>query len=66
MMQVMIWLNTRLRPLDPPTVMAMLAVTAAVVAALLTAVLLIFVVFSVYLITAHRRYAHIPQPKGAS
>ena len=57
---------TRLRPLAPPTVMAVLAVAASVVAALLTAVLFVFVVFSVYLVTAHRRYAHIPQPKGAS
>ena len=46
--------------------MEVLAVSVAVVVALLTAVLLVFAVFSVYLVIVHRRYAHIPQPKGAS
>ena len=53
----------------PSTVIAtkeVLAISAAVVVALLTAVLLVFAVFSVYLVIVHRRYAHIPQPKGAS
>ena len=46
--------------------MAFLPVLAAVIAALLTAVVFGVVAFSVYLVIVHRRYAHIPQPKGAS
>ena len=46
--------------------MDVLAVSAAVIAALLTAALFGVVAFSVYLVIVHRRYAHIPQPKGAS
>ena len=46
--------------------MAYLAVLAAVIAALFTATLFAVVVFSVYLVIVHRRYAHIPKPKGAS
>ena len=47
-------------------VMAFLAVLAAVIAALFTATLFAVVVFSVYLVIVHRRYTHIPKPKGAS
>ena len=46
--------------------MAVLGVLAAVIAALLTTVLFVFVAYTVYLVIVHRRYAHIPQPKGAS
>ena len=46
--------------------MEILAVVVAVVVALLTAVLFAGTVFSVYLVKVHRRYDHIPQPKGAS
>ena len=46
--------------------MAVLGVLAAVIVALLTAVLFVFVAYTVYLVIVHRRYAHIPQPKGAS
>ena len=46
--------------------MAVLGVLAAVVVALLAAVLFVFVAYTVYLVIMHRRYAHIPQPKGAS
>ena len=46
--------------------MVVLGVLAAVIAALLTAVLFVFVAYTVYLVIVHRRYAHIPQPKGAS
>ena len=47
-------------------IMAVLGVLAAVIAALLTTVLFVFVAYTVYLVIVHRRYAHIPQPKGAS
>ena len=43
-----------------------LAISAAVIAAFLTAVLLAFLSYTVYLVIVHRRYAHIPSPKGAS
>ena len=46
--------------------MAFLPMLAAVIAALLTAVVFGVVAFTVYLVIVHRRYAHIPQPKGAS
>ena len=42
------------------------AVFAAVIAAFLTAVLFAFLSYTVYLVIVHRRYAHIPTPKGAS
>ena len=45
--------------------MAVLGVLAAVIAALLTAVLFVFAAYTVYLVIVHRRYEHIPQPKGA-
>ena len=46
--------------------MDILAVSVAAVVALLTAALFAAAVYSVYLVMKRRRYAHIPQPKGAS
>ena len=46
--------------------METLALVAAVLAALITALLFALLAYSVVLVIAHRRYAHIPCPKGAS
>ena len=46
--------------------LSLVGLLAALLVLLAGLSLVAVVVFSVYLITAHRRFSHLPSPKGAS